>query len=123
MKRGYKAVGLSLAVASLTVGCGTGVGGEARAEKPILERTYRAEGSRWPIECYGPLDDVTARPGDTLQKLVVRETVLIQPDALGKPDIPQSVFVEAAADINGIVNPDEILANATYKLAERCQPQ
>lgn len=92
-------------------------------EHVVLQDTYTAEGSRWPIECVGPLRSVEAKSGDILLRLVLNNTSLVQPANLGRPDVPQEVYLAAVADINQLPNPNEIKGGEFYELPERCQPQ
>lgn len=92
-------------------------------EQIVLKDTYKAEGSEWPIMCVGPLRSVEAKSGDILLRLVLNNTDLVQPAALGRSDVPQEVYLAAIAELNNLPDPDEIQGGESYTLPERCQPQ
>lgn len=109
--------------ASLTGACGGEALSAPQNEKPILANVYHVEGSDWPIECYGPVTIQKAKPGDILARMILNNTDLVDPAALGRVDVPRKVYEQAVAEINNLESPDAIVAFEKYKFPARCQPQ
>lgn len=93
------------------------------ADKPIFEQVYDYNGSRWPVECYGPLKTVTPKPGEILATFILDNTDIHQPVSLSRRDLPRRVIEFAVADINHLPSPDQIQANHEYQIPADCGPQ
>ncbi len=125
MKRAIFAIGL--ASASVLGACrngGASIGEQLAEQEPLVfQGVYHEAGSSWPVECYGPVREVTAKSGDILLRLVLNNTHLVQPAAIDRLDVPQKVYTQAIADMNNLESPDKIVGGNDYKLPDRCQPQ
>lgn len=89
-----------------------------------FDQVYEFEGSQWPVTCYyDPSQKVRAKGGDTLLKMTMAHTDLIQPANLERHNIPNEVIVHAVADINHVPDPNKIMADHDYILPKSCLPQ
>ncbi len=107
---------------ALVAGCSPEVTRVSQA-KAVYSNTFHEGNSEWSIACYGPTKSVEAKSGDILLRLVLNNTDLVQPVALGQSDVPQELYLRAVAEINDLDNPDQIIAGESYQIPERCQPE
>jgi hypothetical protein len=113
-----------IAVAALSFGlvAGCSSGQERLVEEPSVQGNFEAAGSEWPIICYGR-QDIVAKAGDTLLRLILNNTAVHDSSALGEPNISREALADAVADdLNNNINPDRIFAGKTYSVPMYCEP-